>query len=314
MKRLIVITGPTASGKSALAVDMARRLNTEIISADSRQVYRGMPIVTAVPTEEERGGVRHHLLECLDLREEYSAARFASDAMRIARRLWDEGREDVVVCGGSMMYVDALCFGIDELPDVPAELRAALKAEWEAEGDAWLLSRLKELDPDYYGKVDRANLKRVFHAVEISLTAGRPYSSLLTGSRPAPSAAHPSSFLLRPASAGRNAAEADRPEIIRMMIDLPREEHFARINARVGRMMQAGLEEEARRLYPMRGLNSLNTVGLKEMFAWFDGAMTREEALSRMAKNTRVYAKKQLTWFKRDPHILRIAPGSRLPI
>ena len=289
-RRLIVITGPTASGKSALAVEAARILDTEIISADSRQIYKGMPIVTAVPPEEERGGITHHLMECLDLREEYSAARFAEEAGKIAEQIWKEGRQDVVVCGGSMMYVDTLCFGIDALPDVPPDFRTSLKTEWENNGDPWLLSRLHDLDPDYYARVDRANIKRVFHAVEISMIVGKPYSSLLTGHR----------------------KKADGFEIVRFMIDLPREELFARINARVERMMEAGLEEEARRLYPLRGLNSLNTVGLKEMFARFDGQMTEEEAVARIAKNTRVYAKKQLTWFKRDPDIMRLSPEQAL--
>ncbi len=287
---VIVITGPTASGKSALAVEAARLLDTEIISADSRQIYRGMPIVTAVPGEEERGGVRHHLMECLDLTEEYSAARFASEAREIIGRLGDEGHGQVVVCGGSMLYVDALCFGLDNLPDVPPAFREELKGEWGEKGDAWLLERLRMLDPEYHARVDRANLRRVFHAVEISLLSGRPYSSLLSGKRTAP----------------RDFA------VTRMMIDHPREQLFRRINGRVERMMEAGLEEEARRLYPLRGLNSLDTVGLREMFAWFDGTMSRDEAVARIAKNTRVYAKKQLTWLKRDPDILRLSLGEAL--
>lgn len=280
--KLIVITGPTASGKSALAVEVARRLDTEVISADSRQIYRGIPIVTAVPTEEERGGIAHHLLETLPLECYYSASEFERDSLEIAGNLMEE-RGVAVVCGGSMMYVDALCNGIDELPTVPDSIRASLMEEWGQRGDAWLKGELSRLDPDYYAKVDLKNLKRVFHAVEISVTSGRPYSSMLTGRR------------------------VERPfNVHKICLEGERESLFARINRRVEVMMERGLEEEAMRVYPRRGLNSLNTVGLKEMFAMFDGVFTRGEAVARIQKNTRVYAKKQLTWYKRDPAMTRL--------
>ena len=281
-KTLIVITGPTASGKSALAVDVAKRLGTEIISADSRQIFKGIPIVTAVPTEEERGGVRHHLLEMLELDEYYSASEFEEDALGILHEIF--GDKDVaVVCGGSMMYVDALCNGIDELPTVPGDIRRELTEEWEREGDEWLLSELSRVDPVHFERVDRKNMKRVFHAVEICRTAGRAYSSLLTGER------------------------RERPfRIIKVCLEGDREKLFGRINRRVEMMMDAGLEEEARSVEGRRGLNSLNTVGLKEMFAWFDGKMTKEEAVARIQKNTRVYAKKQITWHKRDSGMVRL--------
>ncbi len=276
---LIVITGPTASGKSALAVEVARRLDTEIISADSRQVYRGIPIVTAVPPEEDRGGVRHHLMEVLPLDAYYSASEFEVDSLRILDGIFDR-RETAVVCGGSMMYVDALCNGIDELPTVPDEIRQALMNEWTTRGDAWLLSELLRLDPIHYSRVDQKNMKRVFHAVEICLTAGCPYSSLLTGSH------------------------VKRPfNILKICMNGERANLFERINRRVEVMMAHGLEEEARSVTHLRHLNSLNTVGLKEMFAWFDGIFTKEEAIARIQKNTRVYAKKQLTWYKRDARL-----------
>ncbi len=285
MRRLIVITGPTASGKSALAVSIARRLNTEIISADSRQIFRGMPIVTAVPSPEEREGVKHHLLECLDPEAYYSAAMFEDDALSIAGRLWDEGHEDVVVCGGSMMYVDALCHGIDQLPTVPDDIREGLKRELDERGAEWLREELRRVDPVSYNRVDLLNTKRVFHAVEITRAAGRPYSELCTGQR------------------------VSRPfEIIKLAIDLPREQLFDRINRRVDMMRNRGLVEECRRLYPLKGLNSLNTVGVKEMFDYFEGRWDLETAIARMAKNTRVYAKKQLTWLKRDPEIVWVKP------
>ena len=164
-----------------LAVETARLLDTQIISADSRQIYKSIPIVTAVPTEEERHGVRHHLLEMLPLEAYYSASSFESDAMEILGRIYKD-RSVAVVCGGSMMYVDALCNGIDDIPTVPETVRMALMEEWRKRGDSWLLSELERLDPAHYGKVDLMNMKRVFHAVEVTLTAGKPYSSMLTGS------------------------------------------------------------------------------------------------------------------------------------
>ncbi|MDE6096398.1 MAG: tRNA (adenosine(37)-N6)-dimethylallyltransferase MiaA [Muribaculaceae bacterium] len=279
---LIVITGPTASGKSALAVSLALRLGAEVISSDSRQIYHGIPIVTATPTPEEMCGVTHHLIDVLPLDAYYSASEFEQDALRIARRQFEECGV-AVVCGGSMMYVDALCNGIDDLPTVPEEIRSGLMEEWKEKGDAWLLERLALLDSAHYANVDKKNMKRVFHAVEISMTAGVPYSSLVTGKK----------------------KERDF-NILKICLDGAREKLFARINSRVDKMVEIGLEEEARGVYHLRHLNSLNTVGLKEMFAWFDGVFTKDEAISRIKKNTRVYAKKQLTWYKRDPDMMRL--------
>lgn len=283
---LYVITGPTASGKSALAMELARLLGTEIIGADSRQIYQGIPICTAAPTPEERAAVKHHLVEFLPLDRYYSASMYEEDALRIARELMARNGT-AVVCGGSMMYVDALCHGIDELPTVPDEIRQRLKEKCEARGAEWLLGELERLDPEYYRKVDRNNLKRVFHAVEIILASGKSYTSQRTGVR--------------------KQREFD---IRKICVDMDREELFARINRRVDAMVAAGLEEEARRVYPQRHLNSLNTVGFKEMFAWFEGRMERTEAIERIKKNTRVYAKKQLTWWKRDPEILFFRGGA----
>ncbi len=277
---MYVITGPTASGKSALAVDLALRLGTEIISADSRQIYQGIPIVTAMPSEAERSAVKHHLIDMLPLDAYYSASQFEEDAMRIATEVMQR-TGTVVVCGGSMMYVDALCNGIDELPTVPEDIRKGLGEEHSERGDDWLLSELRRLDPEYYEKVDQKNIKRVFHAVEIIRAAGKSYTELRTGEK------------------------RQRPfKIKKYKIDMPREMLFDRINRRVDKMVAEGLEEEARRVYPQRALNSLNTVGLKEMFAMFEGKMSRDEAISRIKKNTRVYAKKQLTWWARDKEII----------
>lgn len=274
-----VITGPTASGKSALAVDIALRHSTEVISADSRQIYRGIPIVTAVPTMEERCGVAHHLLEILDLDAYYSASCFEEDALGLISGLL-EAHGSAVVCGGSMMYVDALCHGIDDMPTVPDHIRLELMDEWGEKGDDWLRGELLRLDPEYHAVVDLHNMKRVFHAVELIRTAGRTYTSMRTGRR------------------------VERPFVIdKIAIDWPREELFARINRRVEVMVESGLEEEARRVWPLRHLNSLNTVGLKEMFAFIEGRMGFDEAVARIQKNTRVYAKKQMTWLRRDPGI-----------
>lgn len=283
---LIVITGPTASGKSALAIDIARAVGTEVISADSRQIYKGIPVVTAMPSPEELAVVKHHLIDMLPLDAYYSAARFEEDALAIAEKLIDRNGS-AIVCGGSMMYVDALCNGIDMLPTVPDSIRHDLEKEFEKKGGDWLREKLRLLDPEYYGIVDLCNTKRVFHAIEIILASGKTYTELRTGKK----RKHP--FRIK-----------------KYMTDLPREVLFDRINRRVDIMLENGLEEEARAVYHMRHLNSLNTVGLKEMFAWFEGTMDRDTAIARIKKNTRVYAKKQMTWWARDPEIVKGDPDT----
>jgi tRNA dimethylallyltransferase len=276
LKKVIVITGPTASGKSALAIEKALELGTEIISADSRQIYCGIPIVTAQPTADQLAAVPHHLVGTLPLDAYYSASMFEEDALRIARRLLDE-RGVAVVCGGSMMYVDAFCHGLDELPTVPQHIRTELMQQHAEHGDTWLLDELERMDPQYYNLVDRRNMKRVFHAVEIIRAAGVPLTTLRT-----------------------DVKKQREFEIEKIVIDMPREILFDRINRRVDQMVADGLEDEARSVYHLRHLNSLNTVGLKEMFAWFDGMMDRHTAIERIKKNTRVFAKKQLTWLKKS--------------
>ena len=278
-KTLIVITGPTGIGKSATAIDLAQRLSTEIISADSRQVYKGIPIITAAPTEEERSIVPHHLVDFLELDEYYSASLFEQQALSLLDQIFRRS-DYAVVCGGSMMYVDALCNGIDELPTIPDNIRQQLMHEHADNGNDWLLQRLEQLDPVYYNQVDRQNTKRVFHAVEICLASGRPYSSLRTGTRRS-----------RPFRIIKTALTADRQLI------------FDRINLRVEKMLEMGMLDEARSVYHLRHLNSLNTVGFKEMFRYIDGEWDLPTAIARMQKNTRVYAKKQMTWYQRDPLI-----------
>lgn len=283
-----MITGATASGKSHVAVEVAKALGCEVVSADSRQIYRDIPIVSAAPTAEEMQGVPHHFVGTLPLDAYYSAARFEDDVMQLLPSLFEKNRY-AVLCGGSMMYVDAVTDGIDDLPDISPQVRAYVARLLEDNGTQGLMAQLEILDPDYAAEVDGANVKRIAHAVEICLASGKPYSRLRCGCR------------------------KQRPfNIIKVAIDRPRAELFERINRRVGLMLEAGLLDEARRLYPLRHLNSLNTVGLKELFAHFDGLMDLDTAVARIAKNTRVYAKKQLTWLAR-PNVrstVALAPSS----
>ncbi|MBD5297219.1 MAG: tRNA (adenosine(37)-N6)-dimethylallyltransferase MiaA [Bacteroides sp.] len=288
MPTLIVITGPTGSGKTDLAMELAVRLHCDIISADSRQIYQGLPIGTAAPSAEQLARVRHHFVASLPLDAYYSAAQFESDVMALLPKLWQQG-EYAIMCGGSMMYIDAVTRGIDELPTVSETVRREAYGLLEREGIEAVRERLRELDPDYLERADPANHKRLVHALEVSMEAGVPYSSLLTGE------------------------VRQRPfRILQFALDLPREILFDRINRRVDAMVAAGLENEARAVYHLRSLNSLNTVGYKEMFAWFDGTMDRTIAIERLKKNTRVYAKKQLTWLRRRPEIELLAPDTAL--
>lgn len=287
-KTLIVITGPTGVGKTGKAIELAQSLGTEIVSADSRQLYRDIPIGTAAPTTEELAMVKHHFVGILGLEEYYSAAQFEVDALEVIKRIFAE-RDYAVMCGGSMLYVDAICRGIDDIPTISDEVRSRV-AEMVANCSAEeLRETLRSLDPAYHAIVDLNNTKRVAHAIEICLQAGVPYSTLRTGK------AKPRDF-----------------EIVKIALNLPREELFDRINRRVDAMVEQGLEEEARRVYPLRHLNSLNTVGFKEMFAYFDGTMERGVAIERIKKNTRVYAKKQLTWFQRDTTVRWLHPSAPL--
>ena len=283
-KTLIVITGPTGVGKTAAAIELAQRLHCDIINADSRQIYRGIPICTAAPTPEELAAAKHHYVAFKDLEESYSAAQFESDVLDLLPSLWQQG-DYAVMCGGSMLYVDAVCRGIDNLPDISPEVRTAVKEKLASEGLESLFEELERLDPEYAATIDRKNTSRVCHGVEICRQAGVPYSTLRTGT----------------------AKQRDF-NIIKLALNIERERLFDRINRRVDRMIEMGLEQEAGSVYHLRHLNSLNTVGMKEMFALFDGTMDRKTAIERMKKNTRVYAKKQLTWYRRDPDIVWVPP------
>lgn len=284
-KTLIVITGPTGVGKTATAITLAQHLHCDIINADSRQIYRGIPICTAAPTAEELAAARHHFVAIKDLEESYSAAQFEGDVMELLPSLWRQG-DYAVMCGGSMLYVDAVCRGIDQLPDISPEVRSAVKEKLQTHGLASLVEELEQLDPQYASTIDRKNTSRVCHGVEICRQAGVPYSSLRTG-----------------------MAKQRDFRIVKIALNTDREQLFDRINKRVDRMIEAGLEQEARSVYHLRHLNSLNTVGMKEMFALFDGTMDRDTAIQRIKKNTRVYAKKQLTWYHRDPEITWVTPA-----
>ena len=281
---LIIVTGPTGSGKTDLSIKLARHLGCEIISADSRQLFRDIPIGTAAPTPEQLNAVKHHFVGTLSLDEYYSAARYEEDVLKLLDKLWQKN-DKAIMCGGSMMYIDAVTKGIDELPTVSDQVRDHVMKLYQDEGIEGIRQILRNLDPEYLASADPSNHRRLIHAIEICLESGVPYSSLRTGT------------------------VKERPfNIITMMIDYPREELFDRINRRVDEMIANGLEEEARKVYHLRHLNSLNTVGYKEMFAWFDGTMDRDTAIARIAKNTRVYAKKQLTWLKRNPDVIRLKP------
>ena len=285
MNTLVVITGPTGVGKTDTAISIAKALSAEIISADSRQLYHDIPIGTAAPSAQQMKLIPHHFVGTLSLDEYYSAAQFENDVMTLLPKLFERSPY-VVMCGGSMLYIDAVCKGIDEIPTISDKIRNMVYAEYEQYGLDYMLQRLQELDPQHYEIVDKKNYKRVVHAVEICLQAGQPYSSIRTGTT------------------------KQRPfRIIKVGLNLPREQLFDRINRRVLAMIDEGLIDEAKRVYHLRHLNSLNTVGFKEMFAYFDGTMDYETAVARMQKNTRVYAKKQLTWYAKDESMKWFTPN-----
>lgn len=276
-------------GKTATAIKVAQHLGCDIINADSRQVFRGIPIGTAAPTPEEQALVRHHFVQFKALDEYYSAAQFETDVLQLLPSLWQQG-DYAVMCGGSMMYVDAVCNGIDPIPDISDEVRQAVKRQWHEQGLEPLLAELERLDPVYYGQVDKQNHRRVLHAVEICRQTGKPYSTLRTGKA------------------------KQRPfNTIKVGLNMERELLFNRINRRVDAMIEQGLEQEARSVFHLKHLNSLNTVGYKEMFAYFDGTMDRHTAIERIKKNTRLYAKKQLRWLQRDTTITWCHPDECLP-
>lgn len=303
MKTLIVITGPTAVGKTRLCLSLAERLGVPIINADSRQIYRDMPIGTAAPTEEEQRRVKHYFVGTLALDEYYSASMYEQQVMSLLPQLFAQS-DYALMSGGSMMYIDAVCNGIDDIPTVDEETRAMMKRRLAEEGLEALCEELRQLDPEHWAIVDRKNPRRVVHALEICHMTGRTYTSFrkkeMLQNASLPHQGGPS----EPERVGERGSF----RIIKIGLTLPREEIYERINLRVDLMMEQGLLDEARRLLPFRHLNALNTVGYKEMFAYLDGTWTLDEAVERLKGNTRRYARKQLTWFKRDPQVTWFAP------
>ena len=279
MKNLLVLLGPTGVGKTELSLLLAERLGSTIINADSRQIYKDIEIGTASPTAEELARVEHFFVHTLALDEYYSAAEYEKDVMQLLPQLF-QSHDTVLLSGGSMMYIDAVTKGIDDIPTVDEETREMLRHRFEKEGLEPLLAELKLLDPHYYEIVDKRNHKRVVHALEICYMTGKPFTFFRTNST------------------------KERPfRIVKFGLRRERANLFARINARVDKMMEEGLLDEARRVYPLRELNSLNTVGYKEMFKVIAGEWELPMAVERMKKNTRVYAKKQMTWYQHDADI-----------
>lgn len=283
-KRLVVIVGPTGSGKTDLSIRLALHYGAPIVSTDSRQIYRGLSIGTAQPSEDQLQAAEHHFIASHDIAQEFSCGQFEAEALLRLDTLF-KMHDTVVAVGGSGLYVRALCEGLDDLPQADETLRMELSGRLQAEGLASLAEQLRQLDPVYYDEVDCNNPARVLRALEVCLQTGRPYSSFRTGM-----------------PRERNF------KIVKIGVDLPREVLYERIDRRVDQMMEAGLEAEARALYPFRRLNSLQTVGYKELFAYFDGSCTREEAVELIKRNSRRYAKRQLTWFRRDAGVHWFAP------
>lgn len=281
-KNLVVVLGATGVGKTEACISIARHLHCEIINCDSRQLYESIPIGTAAPTAEQMLKVRHHFVGILPLDRYFSASMYEEAVCKLV----EESRHDTfLLTGGSMMYIDAVCNGIDELPTVRDEIREKMKRRLADEGLDALDRELSQLDPQHWQNIDHNNPRRILHALEICHQTGKPYSSFLSHSK------------------------KERPfNILKIGLTRPREEMYERINLRVLKMMDDGLEEEARKVYPLRHHNSLNTVGYKELFDFFDGTTDLEEAVRRIQSNTRRYMRKQETWFKRDKTIKWFAP------
>ena len=279
MKTLIVLLGPTGVGKTSLSIHIARHIGCPVISADSRQLYKELPVGTAAPSSEEQAQVKHYFIATHSITDYYSASLYEDEAISLINLLHQK-YDHLLLCGGSMLYIDAVCKGIDEMPTVTKEIRETLWNQYRHEGLAPILEELKKSDPVHYDEVDRMNFRRVIHAVEICRMTGAPYSSFRT-----------------------NRIKTRPFKICKIGLMRERQELFKRINLRVDEMIANGFVEEAKSVYPLRRLNALNTVGYKELFSYFDGVYTLDEAVEKIKRNTRIYARKQITWFKRDPDI-----------
>lgn len=289
-KTLVVVLGPTASGKTDVAIRLAKYFDTEIISADSRQFYREIPIGTAAPTAQQLATVPHHFVGNLSLSEDYNISRFEQDVLSLLDEKFRE-KDVMVMSGGSGLYIDAVCKGIDRLPDPDPVLRQTLQEKWQQQGICVLQKQLESLDPEYYAIVDKHNHKRLMRAVEVCLQTGQKYSELRL-----------------------NKPQKRSFRILKIGLNLPREQLYARINQRAETMLSNGWLEEAGRVLPFRHKNALNTVGYKELFSYFDKEITLEEALAKIKVNTRRYAKRQLTWFKKDRGIRWLSPNDGIAI
>ncbi|MCF6356590.1 MAG: tRNA (adenosine(37)-N6)-dimethylallyltransferase MiaA [Draconibacterium sp.] len=283
-KILVVLTGPTGIGKTTVGIKIAQYFNTEIVSSDSRQIFKELRIGTAVPTKNELATVKHHFIHSHSISENYNASRYETEAIQLLETLFEQ-KNIIVLVGGSMLYIDAICKGIDIMPDVDTEIRNSLKKQFEKEGLESLRLQLKKQDPDYYKTVDLKNPVRIIHALEICLMTGKPYSSFRSGPN------KKRSFT-----------------IIKIGLNCNREILHNRINKRVDLMIGEGLELEAKKVYPQKYLNSLNTVGYRELFAYFDGEISKEKAIELIKRNSRRYARKQLTWFRKDKNMRWFEP------
>lgn len=282
---LIVIAGPTGSGKSALAVRIAQHYNAPIISTDSRQFYRGLTIGTAQPTKEELAAAKHYFIADREVEDDFNSGKYETEALRLLDKLFKDN-EYVVAVGGSGLYIQALCDGMDAMPEANDEVRQQLKERLQNEGLAVLADELRQRDPEYYDRVDRSNPARVMRALEVCIVTGRTYTEQRSGEK------------------------AERSfNIIKIATDMPRDILYDRINRRVDMMVAEGLVEEARRVYHKRHLNALQTVGYREMFDYFDGITTLDEAIELIKRNSRHYAKRQMTWFRRDTQFSWFAPS-----
>jgi len=283
-KHLIVLTGPTASGKTALSIEIATDLGCEIISADSRQIYIETSIGTAKPSVEELSKAKHHLINAISVNTPYNAGRFATDATQILNKLF-ENHDHVIVCGGSGLYIDALTKGMDEMPEADPEIREKLTRVLQESGIGALQRELQEKDRDMFESIDICNPQRLIRALEVIRSTGRTYTSFR-----------------------KKHTKGNGYLIHKICLDIPREDLYRRINQRVMLMIENGLENEARGLYPLRHLNALQTVGYKEFFDYFEQKADIGQTIEKICQHTRNYAKRQITWFRRDPELHWMAP------
>lgn len=282
---LIVLVGPTAVGKTQLSLSIAKVFSAPIISADSRQIYKEIPIGTAAISQEDMVAVPHYFIGSKSIHQSYNAQVFEQEVLSLLNKVWQNKPHVAVLTGGSMMYIDAICKGIDNIPDVVPSIRQEIYQRYATDGLTPLLAELKQLDPSYCERIDNNNYKRILHALEVCLSTGKPFSFFHTG------------------------RVVSRPfNIIKIGLTRDREDLYERINNRVHIMMTSGLLEEARTVYPYRELNALNTVGYKELFAYFDGLISLDEAIRRIQRNTRIYARKQMTWWRKDKDIMWFHP------